>query len=198
MPLINWFTAKKQLPQFWKDYKTVCKSYLPDHYVAFDCETTGLDPQRDRLLSIGAIKFSTDRIFINQSIELFIKQENIDEKSVAIHGILPQDAADAHLSEKQAIIEFLRFIENATLVGHHINFDKAMINQALRRMHLGKLKNKTRDTNHLFKKKYHYPIEQNISLDNLCNTFSVKTSNRHTALGDAYLTAINFQRLLEI
>ena len=46
--------------------------------------------------------------------------------------------------------------------------------------------------------KHHYPIEQNIGLDDLCDTFSIKTSNRHTALGDAYLTAISFQRLLEI
>ena len=151
MSLMNWFTDKKELPQFWEDYKAVCKSVAPDHFVAFDCETTGLDPQKDRLLSIGAIKFSSDRIFINQSMELFIKQEDFDEKSVTIHGILPTDAADAHFSEKQAIIKFLSFIENATLVGHHINFDKAMINQALKRLNLGKLKNKMRDTNHLFK-----------------------------------------------
>ena len=198
MSWINWLKSDKNQPHFWEDCKTVCKSVAPDHFVAFDCETTGLDPQRDRLLSIGAIKFSSDRIFINQSIELFIKQENVDKKSVTIHGILPTDAADAHFSEKQAIIKFLNFIENATLVGHHINFDKAMINQALRRLNLGKLKNKTIDTNQLFKKKYHYPVEQNISLDELCDKFSIKKSNRHTALGDAYLTALGFQRLLEI
>ena len=197
MSWINWLKSDKNQPHFWEDYKTVCKSVAPDHFVAFDCETTGLDPKKDRLLSIRAIRFSSHRIFINKSIELFIKQENIDKNSILIHGILPDDDK-TRFSEKQAIINFLSFIENATLVGHHVRFDVAMINEALGRLNVGKLKNKTIDTNQLFKKKYHYPVEQNISLDELCDKFSIKKSNRHTALGDAYLTAVGFQRLREI
>ena len=194
MKWTNYFSSKKEQPQFWQDYKAKFKS-ATQGLVAFDCETTGLDPKSDRLLSIGAIRFSDERIYIAQSMELFIRQTDLNEETVAIHGIMPSDAAVAELSEKQAVIRFLYFIGNAKLVGHHIDFDVAMVNQALKKMGLRRLKNKTKDTNSLFKKKYYYPQDQNVSLDEVCHKFSIKASNRHTALGDAYITAVAYQRL---
>lgn len=196
--IMGWFnfkTSTKHKPPFWLDYLSSFKSPVSPYFVAFDCETTGLDTRKDKLLSIGAVRFTADRILVHQSMELMVHQDNVDESSVKIHGILPSTTEEAERSEQQVIKHFLAFIGNSYLVGHHIRFDVAMIDQALKRMGLGKLKNRTHDTNLIFKQQNHYPLEQNISLDDLCAHFRLKAENRHTALGDAYLTAVIHQRL---
>jgi DNA polymerase-3 subunit epsilon len=74
-----------------------------------------------------------------------------------------------------------------------------MINRALERNGLPRLKNKVLDTSNLykktllnsnvFKKKEHY------SLDELAEKFDISKKDRHTALGDAYITAIAFLKI---
>jgi DNA polymerase-3 subunit epsilon len=48
------------------------------------------------------------------------------------------------------VIQFLGFIKDAVLVGHHVSFDVKMINEALKRMGLGKLKNKSIDSDAMY------------------------------------------------
>ena len=194
MSWLSWFQSK-DYPEFWEEYLTTCRQKSSETYVAFDCETTGLNPKVDRILSIGAVKFSKERIFIKDNKEWIIQQEQQNTESIKIHGILPSTSTEALFSEEEAIKEFLNFIGNSILVGHHINFDCAMVNEALKRLGAGRLKNSKKDTNSLYKSKGHFAHEQNFSLDKLCEVFDIKSSNRHTALGDAYITAMIFQRL---
>ena len=46
-----------------------------DEIVVFDCETTGLDPKQDDIISIGAVKIKDNKIFLNDALHLYIKQE---------------------------------------------------------------------------------------------------------------------------
>ena len=198
MGWFNWFHSSKDYPQFWEEYLARIKKYEDkdkEIYVAFDCETTGLDPSKDRLLSIGAVRFTKHSIKVKDSREWYVKQVNTYDESVLIHGILPSTSAALELTEDVAVKTFLDFIGSATLVGHHVNFDIAMINAVLNRLSAGKLRNKSLDTNTLFKSEGQFSVEQNFSLDELCERYKIKTSNRHTALGDAYITAQIFQRL---
>jgi DNA polymerase-3 subunit epsilon len=196
---MSWFSifnSSRDYPEFWKEYLMQFKAEKSEFYVAFDCETTGLDPKKDRILSIGAVKFTAERILINQNKEWFLKQDLARDDSIKIHGILPSSEASVW-SEAEAVKAFLDYIGNAVLVGHHVNFDVNMVNMALKRLGAGQLKNRQKDTNSLYKEKGHYAHEQNFSLDELCKKYQLKASNRHTALGDAYLTAQIFQRLLQ-
>ena len=195
---MSWFDffSSKTYPEFWKSYPNTFKEKSNSVYVAFDCETTGLDPKTDRILSIGAVKFTTERIFIKESREWFVKQHQDNAESIKVHGILPSSSEEASYSEEEAIHQFLKYIGNSTLVGHHINFDVSMVNLALKRLDAGKLRNASKDTNALYKKKGHFAHEQNFSLDKLCSEYNIKSSNRHTALGDAYITARVFQKLM--
>jgi DNA polymerase-3 subunit epsilon len=198
MSWLNFLKPKKDYPEFWQDYLTKIKTDNTEHFVAFDCETTGLNPNKDRILSIGAVKFTTERIWIKENKEWFLNLPQVENDSIKIHGILPSTSSEALLTESQAIIAFLDYIGNATLVGHHLNFDIAMVNMALKRLGAGRLKNAQKDTNSLYKQKGHFAHEQNFSLDELSKEFHIKTSNRHTALGDAYITAQLFQRMCSI
>jgi DNA polymerase-3 subunit epsilon len=75
-----------------------------------------------------------------------------------------------------------------------------MINKALERNGLPKLKNKTIDTAHLYKKTLLYsPLlvrKDSYSLDDLADKFDISKIDRHTAMGDAYITAIAFLKIL--
>jgi DNA polymerase-3 subunit epsilon len=57
---------------------------------------------------------------------------------VPIHGILKQGKEEKKKTE--GIIQFLDFIKDAVLVGHHVSFDVKMINEGLKRMGLGNSK----------------------------------------------------------
>lgn len=193
-----WFQRKKSYPKFWETYlQHFSKSDSADkpiRYVIFDTETTGLNPGRDVMLSIGAVTVENNYILVNESIELFLKQDKFTPETVPIHGIL-QEGNIEKIVEAEAVIRFVEFIKDAVLVGHHISFDVAMINQALKRLGAGKLKNEKMDTDALYRKWKGWQDDQHTGLDELCKVFKIPMEDRHTALGDAFITAIVFLKL---
>ena len=148
-------------------------------------------------MSIGCVGIQNFKIKVTDQLESYVIQEHFNADTVKIHGLLKEGKL-SKLKEEQAIIEFLGYIENAVLVAHHAAFDVAMINNALKRMNLPKLKNKVLDTGHLFQKTKLDTSKEHFSLDELSNRFNIPLHDRHTASGDAYITAILFLKLLAI
>lgn len=200
--MINWFKTKTY-PQFWEDYQQSFKDKTSQNledvrFVIFDTETTGLDTKNDKILSIGAVAIKGNSIDISDSFEIYLQQDTFNENTVEIHGILKSGHIKKH-EESDAIQQFLEYIKNSILVAHHAGFDIAMINQALKNLKLPKLKNKVLDTGFLFKKtKLANNSKQQYSLDSLCDIFKVKKHDRHTAAGDAYITAIIMIKIIAL
>lgn len=201
---LQYYFKKKHYPDYWKEYteslKTINNKSIEDSkFVVFDCETSGLDPKTDRILSMGAVTIYNNTIHVKDVFEKYLEQEIFKRESVAIHGLLKNGNYN-QCKEDLAIKAFLKYIEGAIIVGHHINFDINCVNYALKRMGLPKLKNKTLDTSVLFKKTKHqvYSDVYNkvFSLDEICEELKVKKKDRHTAYGDAYITAIAFFKIL--
>ncbi len=194
---------KHNLPTYFKEYqesilKTQKLPIAETRFIVFDTETTGFSHKTDRVLSIGAVAVINNTINVNDSFEVYVKQQIFKAETVPIHGILKEGRIDK-ITELAALKLFLKYINNAVLVGHHINFDVQMINEILKRNKLPKLLNKTIDTGYLFKKSKHivYQIEEkNYTLDNLSDELNISKSDRHTASGDAYITAIAFLKIL--
>lgn len=191
----NWFKKDKPAyPHFWEEYqKTFSDKLENERFVVFDCETTGLE-KSDVLLSIGAVTVVDNRILVSDHFECFITQENYKPSQIAVHGIL-KEGESIKIPEQEAIEKFLTYIKNATLIGHHIAFDIGMINNSLKKMGLPKLKNKSLDTDALYQKYKHLAPEQHTSLDKICEQFQIPKTDRHTAIGDAYLTARVYLKL---
>ncbi|SDX01586.1 3'-5' exonuclease [Flavobacterium degerlachei] len=199
MTLFNWFKKdKKNYPEFWQNYLACFESKSDKNnqkrFVVFDTETTGLDVRSDVILSIGAIGIFGNSIVVNDYLELFVEQSIFKRESVPIHGIL-KEGKEKKLTETEAVIQFLGFIKDSTLVGHHVRFDVNMVNAALQRMGLGKLKNRSMDTDLMYQKFKGLPEGQHSGLDELCRVFKIQKSDRHTAAGDAFITALVFLRL---
>jgi len=165
-------------------------------FVVFDTETTGFDLKKDRVLSIGAVAINGNKIHLKDSFECFLQQSVFNSGTVEIHGIR-KNGSQNKLEEKEAIAAFLKYISNAVLVGHHVGFDIAMINAALSRLKYPKLKNKALDTGVLIAKLPNAD-RQGVppTLDDLATRFKVPLNDRHTAQGDAYITALVFVKML--
>lgn len=194
---LNWFKKiVKEHPKFWETYL----AYFDENqskdkrYVVFDCETTGLDYKSDRILSIGAVSIQHNEIIVNDYLEVFLQQDIFKAETVPIHGIL-REGKEEKIVEAEAVIRFLEFVKDATLVGHHVDFDIEMINQCLDRLDVGKLKNQSMDTDIMYQKLKYLPYEEHTSLDELCTIYKIKKSDRHTASGDAFITALLFLKL---
>ncbi|UOY06174.1 3'-5' exonuclease [Muricauda sp. SCSIO 64092] len=192
------------LPEFWKAYEASFRQGLPKkvseaNFVVLDTETTGFDLKNDRILSIGALRIKNGTIKAKEAFEVFLNQTTFDAKTVEIHGILKKGKV-ARIPELEGLQILLRLLENAVLVAHHVRFDVGMLNQALKRQGLPKLINPELDTSVLFNKslsRLKRKQEGHYSLDELSEYFNIPKTDRHTALGDAYITAIAFLHILE-
>ncbi len=168
-------------------------------FVCLDTETSGLNLKKDQILSIGAVKIFQFDIKVAESWECFIRRSyEAQSESVVIHGILPTISSEK-IDEQSALSALLAYLGNAVVVGHHIQFDINMINRALKAWHTPALKNKVIDTADLFVRlqdKNPYSPVKTPSLDELCQQYQIPEHDRHTALGDALITALLFQKLL--
>ncbi len=193
-------------PDFIQDYLACFNKSWNDQmpadelrFVVLDTETTGLDPHRDRIITIGAVAVRARQIILADSFEVMLKLA-YNSSSVTVHGITREEACDG-LDEPKALERFLEYLRDGVIVGHHILHDIETINAACER-HFGfNLRNRFLDTMDLtlhLQADGAFPEDaiQGFSLDALCDFFEVPPRDRHTAGGDAFITALIFLRLL--
>jgi DNA polymerase-3 subunit epsilon len=169
-------------------------------FVALDTETTGLDPRRDRIITIGAVGVHSGEILLEDSFEVMLPVA-YNNSSVTVHGITRDEASEG-VEEPEAMALFLDYLKDGVIVGHHIGHDIQALNCACERNFSIALKNRWLDTMDLtlqlnedgaFRGRQ---MAQGFTLDALCEMFDVAPHDRHTAGGDALLTARIFLRLL--
>ena len=210
MRFFSMFNSKKtasSIPEY-REYAALFEKKIDSkilirnqRFIILDTETTGLDFKKDKILSLAALEVRDFQFSANNRCEYFIKQEHYHPgESIAVHGILPNHGAKG-MDEKEAFASFLKWAGTAIIVGHHIGFDIAMINEVMKIHFGGKLKNRILDTGTLarrvedphrikpFKKKEY-------SLDFLCEKYHIEMGDRHTAAGDVFITALLFLKLL--
>lgn len=203
--MINLFKKRhRDLPDFWNAYEKSFDKKIPNdiksvRFVVLDTETTGFDYANDRILCIGAIGLQNNTISIKDSLEIFVEQEHYNIESAEIHCILKKGKID-RTSEIDALRQLLEYLGNSIIIAHHTKFDVTMINSALERHGLPKLKNRTLDTAVLYRKSLLLTTlldkKEHYTLDDLAEKFNISKADRHTAVGDAYITAIAFQKIL--
>ena len=100
--------------------------------VAMDLETTGLDPQRDGIVSIGVIPMSYERIWCNESRHWIVKpREDLNADSVKVHGITHSKIESA--PDLMSIVdELLEVLAGKIVVVHYRYIERHFLNAALR------------------------------------------------------------------
>jgi DNA polymerase-3 subunit epsilon len=101
--------------------------------VALDFETTGLDPARDSIISIGLLPMSMSRINCNAARHWIIKPvSRLHSSSVVVHGITHSAVADA--PEFPTLIdELLAHLQGKVAVVHHSPIERRFLHAALMR-----------------------------------------------------------------
>jgi DNA polymerase III subunit epsilon len=166
-------------------------------FVVFDTETTGLDLRHDQIISLSALRVRNKEIVLGESLEITLKRPNTGRQdAVLIHQILPQETQEG-LHEVQALEAFLRFIEGSWLVGHHVDFDRTMVDSLLKKHYGVPLLNPQLDTGKIARRIEMNPNHQaHHSLDQLLDLYGIAMQNRHSAAADALATAQLFLALL--
>ncbi|WP_415396394.1 3'-5' exonuclease [Sulfurimonas sp. CS5] len=181
-----------------KDFEFLFEEDSSGEYVVFDTETTGLNPKKDDILSIGAVKVKDNKIITSQTFEVFIKNScEISSKSIEIHRIRPIDLQNAK-STDEAIREFLYFIGSRPLVGYYLEFDVSMINKYIKPMFGITLPNKMIEVSEIYFDKTISLIPQgNIDLrfDTILKKCGVPDMGAHNAVNDAIMTAMIYLKL---
>lgn len=164
-------------------------------WVVVDCESSGLDPRADNLLSIGAIALTGGRIAVGAGFSVVLRQQTpSDARNIAIHGI----SGTAQLSGVECRAALLRFADYAgesPLVAFHAAFDRALLRRAYDEARL-MLKNRWLDLAALAPALHPEHARRCKSLDDWLGVFGIENPQRHDALSDAYATGLLFQVLL--
>jgi DNA polymerase-3 subunit epsilon len=172
-------------------------------FVVLDSETTGFSPVLDRILTIGAVVVQDGEIRLDDSFDALLKVTG-DVGPVDVHGVTP-DRSERGYDEAEALERFLGYLRDGVIVGHHIGHDVSMLDAGLERMGTDvRLLNRALDTADLtlflnqdgaFAGR---TLPGHLSLDTLADLFGVIPHDRHTASGDAFITALVFLRLLKL
>ena len=164
-------------------------------FVVLDAETTGFDPTKDRILSLAAVLVKRHALAVASLRSWLVYQPGVQlTAAVGVHGILPSETKTGQ-PEAAVLEELLPLITGAVLVGHHLPFDVAMLNAALRRCFRIRLRNPMLDTAQFAMqaleafRKTGYPGQRAPSLDEVCTHCEITPTERHTAAGDTFTTA---------
>jgi DNA polymerase-3 subunit epsilon len=191
--VLDWLkNINKDYPDFWKTYLSKFEK-KSNRFVVFTTETSGLNPDKDVILSIGSFAITDDKIYIGDSFEsILLQYKYYHDNGLSNEFIL--ESKLKKMGEPEAIHAFIDFIGNATLIGHHVDFDVDMINSALERLGCGRLKNEALDIDIMYRKLMDINDKQ-FSLDELSEIFKLPKSYRNTPAEDAYAIALLFLKL---
>jgi len=158
-------------------------------WVVLDLETSGLNTQRDQVLSIGAVVIEDGAIDFSQQFERTLYQR--DHKltsSVLIHGLGPSAIA-AGCDPAEALLELMAFIGDSPVLAFHAPFDQRMLTRALKD-HLGyRLQHPFIDIAELAPLLNPQITLREAGLDDWTACFGLEAIARHNASADAMVTA---------
>ncbi len=142
-PSINWplkYEIKKEKVKH-PFLKSFYQNPIPDgstpisdvEFIAMDFETTGLDSDKDEIITIGIVPFTLNRIYLNRAKHWTVRpRQKLDENSVVIHGITHSDII--HAPDLSDIIEeVLNDLSGNIMVVHYKTIEREFLDQALKR-----------------------------------------------------------------
>jgi CRISPR-associated protein Cas2 len=167
----------------------------PEAYCVVDVETTGLSPDADAILEIGALAVRPGAppaefqalLRIDRPIPSAITQlTGITEDALRLHG-RPLSAV---------LADFIAFLGDLPIVSHNVTFDLDFLGAALRQCGLPELPNRPIDTLRMARKFLDNP--PNFKLATLAEYLALKADGAHRSLGDCATTTRLYEHLRRI
>jgi DNA polymerase-3 subunit epsilon len=157
-------------------------------YVVFDSETTGLDPAKDEVVQLGAVRVVNGGIVVGEVFDTLVNPGlTIPSRSTEVHGVTNEMVANAPTFD-QVCPQFHAFASQSVLVAHNAPFDMAFLHK------------QAKSSGAVFD----HPVCDTVlmsaaifggsavhTLDAICERLAITIPDelRHTAMGDAVATA---------
>jgi DNA polymerase III subunit epsilon len=166
-------------------------------FCVVDVETTGLDPDRDEILSFATVPISAGRIRLLRARYRVVHPARMPEaETIVIHGLRTDDLVEAPPLDK-VIGELIDAITGRALVAHVASIEKGFLARALERAGV-RLRNPIIDTAELAAELFslrHRSLAHPIGLSSLAAELGLPVHRPHSADGDALTTAQVFLAL---
>jgi DNA polymerase III subunit epsilon len=165
-------------------------------YTVFDTETTGLQPSEgDEIIQIGATRIVNGKLLRGERFEQLIDpQRPLSAASIAVHGIQPSALIGQPLIA-EVLPVFHAFALDTVLVAHNAAFDMRFLQ--LKEAATGlRFDQPVLDT--LLLSAWVHPQQASHRLEAIAERLGVAVAGRHTAMGDALVTAEVFLKLIPL
>lgn len=165
------------------------------NFVALDLETTGLKPNKDQIISIGAIKVNGNKR------SDFYKLIKLESGHTVPADIAEVTKLDDHLLNrcgidlKDAIVDLQHFVDSMPIVGYNLLFDQRFLQVAIIKHKLIQFNNRMIDLLPYVKKVD--PFCDNYHLSTILNKYDIKNDSPHNARSDANATMLLTEKLIE-
>jgi DNA polymerase III epsilon subunit family exonuclease len=159
-------------------------------FVAFDTETTGVNPKKDRMVEVAAVKYRDGEI-LEERTWLINPEKKIPFWAERVHGISDKMVKDAP-TFAEIYPEFLEFAGDAILLAHNASFDITFINKESARCGMAPPPNVVIDSLRLFR--HWFPDLESHSLANVADHAKVTGGDFHRALADSMYVALIFNQ----
>jgi DNA polymerase-3 subunit epsilon len=165
-------------------------------YTVFDTETTGLNPsQGDEIIQIGATRIVNGKLLRQDAFEQLIDPgRSIPAASIPIHGITPA-MVQGQPRIGQVLPVFHAYASDTVLVAHNAAFDMKFLQLKERSTGL-RFDQPVLDT--LLLSAVIHPHQDSHRLEAIAQRMNITVLGRHTALGDALVTAEVFLRMIPL
>ncbi len=165
-------------------------------YTVFDTETTGLNPsQGDEIIQIGAARVLNNKLLRSESFEQLVDPRRpMSDESIRIHGITP-DRLRGQPVIGEVLPAFHAFAAETVLIAHNAAFDMRFLQMKEAATGL-RFDQPVLDT--LLLSAVVHPNQESHRLDAIAERLGLVIHGRHTALGDAIVTAEVFLKLIPL
>ena len=159
-------------------------AHLPERFVVFDLETTGLDATKHEIIEIGAIRVNRDSKE-HDTFQVLVKPSKKVPKKISELTGISQSMVDNGEPIESALRDFLSFVGDLRLVSFNAQFDMAFLQNAASK-HSISITNSTSCALDMARRAW--PSRRSYRLADLAKDGNLSSEGAHRALGDCKRT----------
>lgn len=170
-------------------------SKYPDDYVVIDVETSGLCPEENEIIELGAILVKEHTI--TERFSILVRPETAIPPTIEkITGISNDILQKEGVQISVAMQQFIHLLSDFPVVSHNVDFDYSFLHKTCADCNLPLPKNRRIDTLALSRRKVKQVI--NYKLSTLATHFAIDVSQKHRSLADCEITYQLFEKLIKL
>ena len=180
-------------------YKFLFGPEPPDEVVVLDCETTGLNPRSDEVITVAAVVVRGNYILTSKPYRAVIRPDkDPTSTSIKVHHLRARDVAEGRAMH-EILPELLRFIGGRPIVGYYVDFDVRMLDKYVLRYIQAKLPNRRIEVSAMyFALKYSSAppgTVYDLRFVSILSDLGIPSLGQHDAFNDAVMTAMMYIQL---